>query len=177
MPVYRCAKLRWKISKNKICHFWHQLDLCEIYFLLLNGFSRTWKLDLRQTKLLHNRPSSFCSRYPKVCDRTKKMDIVFVLGNYSLFSATYYRWDPMVHVLRQSNHSNQNKKSSLLCSNGIQTTYLWIAGPLLYPLIYRGSLILCKNVYTIFSDQLLISTSSAYIIIMNFIDTQNLQYA
>jgi hypothetical protein len=22
MPIYRCAKFRWKISKNNICHFW-----------------------------------------------------------------------------------------------------------------------------------------------------------
>jgi hypothetical protein len=22
MPIYGCAKFRWKISKNKICHFW-----------------------------------------------------------------------------------------------------------------------------------------------------------
>jgi hypothetical protein len=47
MPIYRCAKFRWKISKNKICHFWQaiywwQLDLCETSFLLLNGSH--WKL-------------------------------------------------------------------------------------------------------------------------------------
>jgi hypothetical protein len=42
--------------------------------------AKTWnfalpkKLDLRKTKLSHDRPSSFCSRYQKICDRTKKMD-------------------------------------------------------------------------------------------------------
>jgi hypothetical protein len=38
------------------------------------NFSLPKKLDLRKTKLFHNRPSSFCSRYPNICDRTKKMD-------------------------------------------------------------------------------------------------------
>jgi hypothetical protein len=84
MPIYGCAKFRWKISKNKICHFWQAPltatgPLWNIY-LLLNGshwnskFSLTSKLDLRNTKPFHNRPSSFCCRYPNVWDRTKNMD-------------------------------------------------------------------------------------------------------
>jgi hypothetical protein len=32
------------------------------------------KLDLRKTKLFCDRTSSFCSTYPNICDRTKKMD-------------------------------------------------------------------------------------------------------
>jgi hypothetical protein len=39
------------------------------------NFSLPKKLDLRKTKLFRNRPSSFCSTYPNICDRTKRMDI------------------------------------------------------------------------------------------------------
>jgi hypothetical protein len=45
----------WIALKLKILRHWHE------------------KLDLRKHKLFHNRPSSFCSRYPNVCDRTKTM--------------------------------------------------------------------------------------------------------
>jgi hypothetical protein len=39
------------------------------------NFSLPKKLDLRKTELFRDRPSGFCSRYPNICDRTKKMDI------------------------------------------------------------------------------------------------------
>jgi hypothetical protein len=39
MPIYRCSKFRWKISKIKYAisdrPHWRQLDLCETSFLLL----------------------------------------------------------------------------------------------------------------------------------------------
>jgi hypothetical protein len=38
------------------------------------NFSLSNKLDLRKTKLFPDRSSSFCSRYPSICDITKKMD-------------------------------------------------------------------------------------------------------
>jgi hypothetical protein len=38
------------------------------------NFSLPKKLDSRKTKPFRNRPSSFCSRYPNMCDRTKKME-------------------------------------------------------------------------------------------------------
>jgi hypothetical protein len=38
------------------------------------NFSLPKKLDLGKTKRFCNWPSSFCSRYPNICDRTKKMD-------------------------------------------------------------------------------------------------------
>jgi hypothetical protein len=58
------------------------------------NFSLPKKLDLRKTKIFRDRPSSFCSRYPNTCDRTKKMD-------YSWWSAPpmglpvlhYMYWD------------------------------------------------------------------------------------
>jgi hypothetical protein len=69
-----------------------QLDLCETSFLLLNGshwnlkFSLPKKLDLRKNKLFHNWPTSFCSRYPNVCDRTKKMDYSLSILGKNAFS-------------------------------------------------------------------------------------------
>jgi hypothetical protein len=40
----------------------------------------------KKTKLFHNRPSSFCSRYPNMCDRTKKVDYgVKISQEYLLF--------------------------------------------------------------------------------------------
>jgi hypothetical protein len=48
---------------------------------------------------------------------------------------------------------------------GTRTTGIWIAGPLLYQLSYRGSRILCHVCdffYTIFSDQLIILTYFPY---------------
>jgi hypothetical protein len=38
------------------------------------NFSLPKKLDWTKTKLFRDRPSSFCSRYSNMCDRTKKMD-------------------------------------------------------------------------------------------------------
>jgi hypothetical protein len=89
MPIYRCAKIRWKISQNKICHFWQvplaaTEPLWNIFFItewialklkiLTNIKIIFFKTCLRKTTLFHNQPSSFCSRYPNVCDRTKKID-------------------------------------------------------------------------------------------------------
>jgi hypothetical protein len=41
------------------------------------NFSLPKKLDLRKTKLFRDRPSSFSSTYPNICDRTKRMDLVY----------------------------------------------------------------------------------------------------
>jgi hypothetical protein len=41
------------------------------------NFSLPKKLDLRKTKLFRDQPSSFCSRYPNIYDRTKKMDYIY----------------------------------------------------------------------------------------------------
>jgi hypothetical protein len=77
MPSLVDPKIKYAVSDRP---HWRQLDICETSFLLLNGshwslkFSLTYKLDLRKKKLFHNRLSSFCSRYPNMCDRTKKMD-------------------------------------------------------------------------------------------------------
>jgi hypothetical protein len=35
------------------------------------------KLDLRKNKLFRDRPSRFCSRYPNICDRTKKKNYMY----------------------------------------------------------------------------------------------------
>jgi hypothetical protein len=55
-------------------------DLCSIFLVLSHMFGfleqklLPKKFDLRKTKLFRDRPSSFCSTYPNICDRTKKMD-------------------------------------------------------------------------------------------------------
>jgi hypothetical protein len=36
------------------------------------------KLDLRKKQLFSDRPSSFCSTYPNICDRTKRMDYSYM---------------------------------------------------------------------------------------------------
>jgi hypothetical protein len=51
MPIYGCAKVRWKISKNKICHLWQTpLDgnwpLCETSFLILTDIKIRFKKNL-----------------------------------------------------------------------------------------------------------------------------------
>jgi hypothetical protein len=45
------------------------------------NFSLPKTLDLRKTKLFHDRPSSFCSRYPNMRDRTKQMEFVCLTQN------------------------------------------------------------------------------------------------
>jgi hypothetical protein len=79
--------LKYSISDRP---HWQQLGLCETYFLLLNGSHLNLKLDLRKTKLFHNRPSSFCSRYPNVCDKTKKIDYSWA-GRHKVGQGTI-RW-------------------------------------------------------------------------------------
>jgi hypothetical protein len=46
------------------------------------NFSLPKKLDLRKTKLFRNRPSSFCSTYPNICYRTKKMDYSVMIPDH-----------------------------------------------------------------------------------------------
>jgi hypothetical protein len=54
--------------------------LLSIMHLFFSSVAHVWVLGAKttgpigKTKLFHNRPSSFCSRYPNVCDRIKKMD-------------------------------------------------------------------------------------------------------
>jgi hypothetical protein len=81
--IFSCAKFRWKISKNKICHFW-QAPLAATgplwnMFLITEWIALKLKIltDIKirfKKKRFHNRPSSFGSRDPNVCDRTKKME-------------------------------------------------------------------------------------------------------
>jgi hypothetical protein len=46
MPIYGCAKFRWKISKNKICHFW-QAPLAATGPLWNIFFITEWILELK----------------------------------------------------------------------------------------------------------------------------------
>jgi hypothetical protein len=57
-------------EKNVILHYkaYYFGKICAT----IRNFSLPKKLDLRKNKLFRDRPSSFCSRYPNMCDRTKK---------------------------------------------------------------------------------------------------------
>jgi hypothetical protein len=55
------------------------------------NFALPKKLDLRKTKLSCDRPSSFYSRYPNICDTTKKMDYSQIVKGLAIgYSASGY---------------------------------------------------------------------------------------
>jgi hypothetical protein len=58
------------------------------------NFSLPKKLDTRKTKFFHDRPSSFCSTYPNICDRTKKMEYRSEHSSQSAHTLHYVRTHP-----------------------------------------------------------------------------------
>jgi hypothetical protein len=103
---------------------WHDALFLKlaVFFIIGKTWAETWnfslpkKLDLRKNKRFRDRLSSFCSTYPNICDRTKKIDYRCIL-NTSVNS---------VNTTLESPGASETQPSVQALNGRVQVIYFWV---------------------------------------------------